>query len=139
MFLANRSSLLSHMKLVYGNDTHAYSQVSLLNGRTHFYLVDYEQEINEQKFRTTTLLDSLGPLAALKRDPKIQILSLLLASAGQLNGSGRWQLDPLKAVWQVERSNDDRAEDAVRFDLADGRCYWEGAPCEGNANLVCLF
>lgn len=139
MFLANRSSLLSHMKLVYGNDTHAYSQISLLNGRTHFYLVDYEQEINEQKFRTTTLLDNLGPLAALKRDPKIQILSLLLASAGQLNGSGRWQLDPLKAVWQVERSNDDRAEDAVRFDLQDGRCYWDGPPSGGSANLVRLF
>lgn len=92
--------------------------------------------------RETVFLSEPEQMESLQQTPDLRIIAVDLMTPGHMNGSGRWQLEPLSEIWQGtvpnmeghvahvyvlkdRRRYVEQAFDATEDELLDKRCVLE--------------
>lgn len=90
------------------------------------YGLTHEEDGESYTLRETLFLSEAEQLEQLRQQPRLSLVSVDLMSPGHLNGTGRWQLEPLAEIWEgtVPQTESQRAYVYV---LADGRRYADAA------------
>jgi len=89
-----------------------------------WFFVSYSLRLPEQSLDESALLSLLKDLISLLKDDdrNIAVRAVLVVTPGEVNGSGNWKMEPLKAVWQGRDLNTDSP--VVMYQLVDGRKYY---------------
>lgn len=90
------------------------------------YGVTHEEDGETYTLRETVFLSEPELLEPLRQTPRLRIVSADLMTPGHVNGTGRWQLEPLCEVWQGTVPKME-GEVAHVYVLKDGRRYVEQA------------
>ena len=96
--------------------------------------VTYEEDGEPYALHETLFLTRVEQLLQLQKDPKAKVVAIDLASPGQLNGTGRWKLDPLAEIWEgIEPGTD--GQKAYVYVLENGARYLDSALASSESEL----
>ena len=71
---------------------------------------------------------------------RVKVVSVLVVTPGHLNGSGRWKMEPLKAVWMVQEPCLEGPPTSEMYETDEGVKYTRyAAPSEKMKNPVLRF
>ncbi len=72
----------------------------------------------------TAIFSNVSQLTTLARRNDIQLRYVELSSPGHINGTDRWQMEPLREI-RARASNKNQANSELVFLLENGKCYGE--------------
>ena len=93
----------------------------------------------------TLFVPSIDQVLEIHSDPDVDVIYVQLVSPGHLNGTGKWQIDVLNAVYRgIESLSEGSAQYAFLYEVADGSRYLDAcaanAECElSGLEVICVF
>ena len=71
---------------------------------------------------------------------RVKVVSVLVVTPGHLNGSGRWKMEPLQAVWMAQEPSVEGPPTGEMYETDEGVKYTRyGTPSEKLKNPVLRF
>ena len=81
------------------------------------------------------LLTSIEQLQGLLAEPTIDVVETQIVSPGFLNRSGRWKMEPLKAIYRGFESNGEHQQPVLVYLLRDGSRYLDAFIAQDEAEI----
>lgn len=103
-----------------------------------WFFVSYSLRVAEEWVDESALLSLLRDLIGLldSDEGHIVVQTVMLVTHSDINGSGAWKMERLKAVWKGKDQKKDSP--VIIYQLADGRRYFSPSAVEESGDLTDL-